>query len=839
MKRVISKVVVCIVVFFITLFVSSSIYNKGNVEKTINMAEASLPLVHITANGVSFNYLYGLRQEIDGSFFRDTITPLGEGRTLHFVIDKYGNSIGDISFEVRSIDGKRLVESTKVNEWKEDENTIHATVTIKDLIENGVEYNWILMLKVGSETIRYYTRIIEGEEYHAQEKLAFVKDFHDKTFDKEQANDLATYMESNSKGDNTTLSFVNINCSLKQVTWADLHVQQLGEPEIVISEIEAQTASIRLHFRVQATEGKKKDTYNVVEFFRIRYTPDRTYLLNYERSMNQIFDPEADVYGSNKIMLGIRDSNVQMQESDGGSNLAFVNDNQLFCYHAADHKIACLFTFYDGDDLRNNYRNHAIKILNVDETGNVQFIVYGYMNRGNHEGKIGIQVYEYNGMLNTVEEIIFIPYNKSFATLKTDMEQLSYINKNGIFFIYLDGSILAIDLMERSCDEIAGNLQQGSFQVSDTDKMLVWQNSADSYNCTKLILMNLNTGKTQEIDTDSGSRMLPLGFINEDLIYGVAHYEDISMDFSGAVTFPMHVVYIQDEQGKVLKTYRQEGLYVVGALIEDNMVTLARVQKEEDGSYSEAPKDQIVNNLAEESGYNSSEVVATQTYEKIVQLVLKNTMEVKKLKITKPLQVLYEGSRELEVVIENPVSRYYVYGKYGIEGTFTHEADAVNLAYSISGTVVNENGAYVWKRTARSTRNQIMAITGKAVSEGNSDLAVCLETILEFAGSIKHVQPMLDMGKTVSQILEENLSNTSVLELQGVSLDAVLYYVNMDIPVLVTLEEGRAMLVVGFNELNVVVMDPQTGTVYKIGMNDATNLFRQNGNAFVTYLEEK
>lgn len=838
MKKIISKIAACIVVFILTFFVSSGIYNKGNEELTTSMAQASLPLVHFTTNGIAYNYLHGLRQEMDGSFFRDTITPLGEGRTLSFVVDKYGNEISEISFEVRSIDGTRLVERTKVSSYNDKGDTIQARVTIKDLIETGVEYNWILMLKVGDETVRYYTRIIDSEDYHAYEKLSFVRDFHDKTFDKEQAKDLVTYMESNARGDNTTLSHVDIHCSLKQVTWADLNVSQISEPHIVISEIETQTASIRMNYRVQTLEGTKRDEYNVVEFFRIRYTPDRTYLLDYERSMNQLFDADADVYGSNRIMLGIRDSEVQMMESDGGSNLAFVNENQLFCYHAADKKMAYLFSFYDGDDPRSNYDNHSIKILNVDETENVWFMVYGYMNRGTHEGNIGVQVCEYNGMLNTVEELIFIPYNKSYSTLKTDMEQLSFIDKKGVFYIYLDGSILAIDLMSQTCEEIAGNLQQGSFQVSNTNRMLVWQNSADAYDCTKLILMDLNTGETQEIEASGDGRILPLGFIEEDLIYGVAQYEDIRMDFSGSVTFPMNVVYIQDERGNILKTYSRADIYVTDVSVEDNLVTLTRVVKQEDGSYVSTTDDQIVNNLVEESGYNSSEVVVTQTYEKIVQLVLKNGLETKKPKNTKPLQVLFEGSRELAIEVENPVSRYYVYGRYGIDGTFTHEAEAINLAYSISGTVVNQNGDYVWKRTTRSTRNQIMAITGKQRGEGNSDLAVCLETILEFCGSIKNVQPMLDRGRTVRQILEENISDATVLDLRGVSLDAILYYVNQDIPVLVSLEDGSAMLVIGFNELNVVVMNPETGTVYKVGMNDATNLFRENGNMFVTYIRK-
>ena len=839
MKKIISKLAGCIVVFVLTLFITSGILNKGNEELTTSMEPASLPLVHITTDGIAYNYLHGLRQEMDGSFIRDTITPLGEGRRLSFVVDTYGNTVSEISFEVRSIDGTRLVERTKVSDYDDRGDSIQASITIKDLIETGVEYNWILLLRIGNETVRYYTRIIDGEGYHTSEKLDFVRDFHDKTFDRERAKDLVTYMESDARGDNTTLSHVDIHCSLKQVTWAELNVSQISEPHIVISEIDPQTASIRMNYRVQTLEGKKRDLYNVVEFFRIRYTPDRTYLLDYERSMNQLFDPDADVYGSNRVMLGIRNHEVQMMESDGGSNLAFVNENQLFCYHAADKKMAYLFSFYDGEDPRSNYDNHDIKILNVDETENVRFMIYGYMNRGKHEGKIGVQVCEYNGMLNTVEELIFIPYDKSFSTLKTDMDQLSFIDKNGVFYIYLDGSILAVDLMDRTCEEIAENLQQGCFQVSDTNRMLVWQNSADAYDCTKLILMDLNTGETQEIEASGNGRILPLGFIQEDLIYGVAEYEDIRMDYSGSVTFPMNSVYIQDENGNLLKTYSREGGYVTDASVEENLVTLTRAVRQEDGSYSSTTDDQIVNNLMEESGYNSSEVVVTQTYEEIVQLVLKNALETKKPKNTKPLQILFEGSRELAIEIENPVSRYYVYGRYGLDGTFTHEAEAINLACSISGTVVNQNGDYIWKRTTKSTRNQIMAITGKQQGEGNSQLAVCLETILEYCGSIKNVQPMLDSGRTVRQILEENINDATVLDLRGVSLDAVLYYVNQDIPVLALLENDSAMLVIGFNEMNIVVMDPQTGTVYKVGMNDATNLFRQNGNMFVTYLRKK
>ena len=87
-------------------------------------------------------------------------------------------------------------------------------------------------------------------------------------------------------------------------------------------------------------------------------------------------------------------------------------------------------------------------------------------------------------------------------------------------------------------------------------------------------------------------------------------------------------------------------------------------------------------------------------------------------------------------------------------------------------------------------------------------------------------------------ILEGDLQNCTILDLSGCSLDAVLYYVNKDIPVLATLEDGNAVLIVGFNELNIVVMDPRDGTLEKRGMNDSTEWLEENGNQFISYIRK-
>ena len=156
--------------------------------------------------------------------------------------------------------------------------------------------------------------------------------------------------------------------------------------------------------------------------------------------------------------------------------------------------------------------------------------------------------------------------------------------------------------------------------------------------------------------------------------------------------------------------------------------------------------------------------------------------------------------------------------------------------------MVSDNNEYVWIKGNLLKSNQIMAITRMAenyadMTQKNS-VAVCLDLILQFRGTNRDVEGLLESGMGVEQILENSLTEARVLDLDGCPLSTVLYYVNQDIPVLCLLNNGEAMLVIGFNELNTVLMNPSTGTVYKYGMNDSTELFENNGNHFITYITE-
>ena len=839
MKKTIIRIAVCVVVFLASALIIGSIMNQGHNNMTMEMAPATLPMITMESGGVACNELHGNTVEMDVAYQKDCITLLGEGRQANFTVDTFGREITGISTEVRSIDGSRLIENSEVTGWKANGKSFSVSLTLKDLIDTNTQYSLTLILELeGEQKVYYYTTILWNDDVHISEILEFATDFHGKLYDKEVAKELTKYLEPNSKlTDNGTFHKVNIHSSFQQITWGSLEPVQEDAASIRLTQVSGNVASLLMDFVVSTGEGKNKIYYNVEEYYRVRYTSERMYLLDYERTMTQIPDTTR-MYANDKILLGITDENVGMMESADGNTVVFSDMGQLLSYNAATNGLTVIFSFYDKDnaDRRTLYDNHGIKILDVDEGGNVKFAVYGYMNRGRHEGETGIQIISYDNSLNTIEEEVYIPYSKSYAVLKDEMEQLLYRNRQQHVYFFLENGVYDVDLENRSAEQLVSIRQDDSLQVSENHEIIVWQEGDDINHSNQLNVRNLNTGEQTVIRAEDGEAIRPLGFLGEDIIYGVARESDIRTENSGQIFYPMYKVCISNSSGDNLKEYGQDGIYIVDCAIEGNQITLSRIQRSENGSYQEILDDQIMNNVEEEPGQNKVVTADIDIYERYVQIQTKTTIDTKTIKVLNPKEVVFEGGRELTLDAVSEVSRYYVYNAYGVQGIYSAPGKAVKEAYDSAGVVANDRGITVWLKGNRVSRNQIMAIKEESVTDQKNSLTVCLDNILRHAGITRNTEYDLAQGKTAIQILEENMTGVQVLDLSGCSLDAVLYYVNQDIPVLAILEDGEAVLVTGFNEFNVVIMEPSTGKLYKKGMNDATAWFAENGNHFITYM---
>ncbi|MDE5891675.1 MAG: hypothetical protein K2H45_01995, partial [Acetatifactor sp.] len=562
---------------------------------------------------------------------------------------------------------------------------------LKDLIDKDTEYSLILVLTDDSaREIWYYTRVIWSDNTWGYEKLSYVRDFHEKTFDREAARDLIKYLESNSQGDNTTFHKVDIHSSFNQITWGDLDVRRLTEPAVNLMELAAQTASMELHYLVSTGSGKSQVCYLVEELYRIRYTTDRVYLLEFERTMDQIPAVEGNIYGNDKIMLGIVGEDTALIESEDGNIVVFEAAGRLCSYNAASNKLALLFSFYEDNsqnpkvqwDARELYQQYELKILNVDEGNNVQFAVYGYMNRGLHEGEVGIQLYTYNSARNTIEEMVYIPYDKSYEILASELEQLLYLNREGKLYLYLDHSIYEVNTLERTCERIALVEEDEAIVISDSHKIVVWRQDRG------LQMMDLGTEQILQIEVGADEIARPLGFMGEDIIYGVARQGDVVTDTVGRQIFPMYQVCIRNASGKLMKAYEQENIYTLSCQVEENQIILERVLRREDGSYVDTTREHIMNSSVQETGKNQLVVAAVDIYEKLVQIQVRSEINVKTLQVLTPKEVVFEGGRNVVLPIDTEQEHYYVYDLGRIEGVYYEPAQAINQANACYGVVV-------------------------------------------------------------------------------------------------------------------------------------------------------
>lgn len=842
MKKKIIQPISLVLVFLISVLLFSLTTNKSSEDMTTKMQAAELPVVHFLYNGVALNELHGYATPMNVVKVRDAITPMGADRLLFLQINTYGMEIDGISYAIRSIDGERLVADGEITDATQAGNRISANLTVQSLIEKNTEYMFILTLQAGEREIYYYSRIIQSEDYAVDECLAFAWEFHDYTFRDDAAEFIPTYMDA-ATGDATTLNYVDLSCTLKQITWADFEGEVLTKPVASFKEINSSYNAITLDYVMTVTdENGETEFYNVEEYYRLRQTPTRIYVLNFERRMNQIFQGENSfVTDKTNIQLGIRSPEVEYATSEAGDIIAFVQEGELWCYNQTANEMAQVFSFRsaEGMDTRENWNQHDIKIARIDEAGSVDFLVYGYMNRGEHEGSVGIGVYHYDGLSYTVEEEAFIPVDLSYEVLKAEMGQLMYENEQGMLYFVFDGCVYQLTLDTLELEQVITGLSNDRYAVSSSGRYIAYVDAEEMYNSPAICLMDFKKGTSYTISESADDYLLPLEFIGEDLIYGIARADEVQTDVLGTMEFPMYQIKIMDtseESHEVIKTYGKDGAYiksvsVSGYIIQVNLMELS------DGQYIDAGSDTIMNREADKN----EKVLVTTTVTKVeqtqVQLALKKAIDTKKLRHIYAQNICIEEERN--VVLSNEVDEecFYVYVKGDVVLATEHISKAIDKANVSCGVVVDSGQRYIWMRSPKSSQSTLTNLRPNDLDSQKDSVVQCLSVMLEREDRGIGVGNLVARGKTPMEIMQEQLSDAVVLDLTGCSVEEVLYYVGNGSPVLALTGTDSAVLIVGYTSGTISCYDPQAGAVNSISREEAQNLFAQAGNVFFSYIK--
>lgn len=840
MSKKVIKPIVLIVVFIAALITFCITTNKGNKDMTTKQADATLPVMSFNLDKIKINTLHGYTTEMDPTKMRDCVIPISDDRKLSLSISTYGMAVDRISYKIRSMDGKRLVADDEISSFSNKDNTIKADISMPNVMDENTEYLLVFTITSGQDNVYYYSRIMQTDGKAAAKVVEFAKKFHDETFIKDDKSFFTTYMETTT-GDRNTLAHVDLTSTVSQITWGSMAAAQYTNPVIAIKEINDSYDVVTIDYVMSCVDGKgETEYYNVREYFRLRQTESRMYVLNYERTANQIFNSENSfISDSGSVMLGIRSSEAEYRANEAGSVICFVQEGDLYSYDINNGMIIKVFSFRDaeGIDERENWNHHDIKIVSVDEAGSIDFVVYGYMNRGTHEGEVGTGVYHYDGLAHTIDEEAFIPSKTSYEVLKAEMGKMLYLNEKNEFYLMMDDSLYRINLGSMSVKKVVEGLSTGSYCASESNRYFAWVDSANQYSSNTIKVMDLKSGKTFEVKKGDDQYLRPLGFIGEDFIYGQANAADVVSDAAGNTTFPMNGLIILDTSDQSeLKTYTHSGGYVEKISVDGYTVTIDLIAQN-NGVYAEIGQDTIMNREADSKQKIALDTSQSDTKLTVSAISIAGGKKPDKLKQLTAQMTINSHDTTVDLKFDDNTVHFYVYAKGDVIFASDNISDAIKQANDSMGVVIDSNQQYVWMRARKNAVNAFANIACNETDKDADSVVKSVSAMLTYNDVTVSVSELIGAGSSAVDVLKNNLPDKEILDLQGVSSEDIIFYISQGNPVFAMTGNTSAVLVTGYSSNGALyIYNPDNGATTSMSYEDADRMFYNGGLHFITYM---
>lgn len=834
MKEKVKRAGILTFVFLIAVIVFSFLTNQGNADMTADMGGATLPRIQIVSGEYEINPLVGYVSEMNVGKMRSTITPVDFQSGITLRIEEGVLPIKALTYEVCSSDGKEILYKEKRKEIGEEPSLTFPGLELADR-----EAILKLTLHTEKQDIYYYTRICTKEGTDSDACLAFAERFHNMTFGKENTESIAAYLENGTEDDETeNLQKVTIHSDAEHLTWGELRPQIKGEVSRSIKEISGNYMTIVYDYEVEcAGEQDETEVYQIREYLKVRYAEGTKYLLDYERTMEQELDASGNVLDNNGILLGIAKEELPYMANEAGTIVSFVQAGELWNYNQSQDALSLVFSFADseGYDIRNLCKEHEIQIVSVNEQGDTTFKVIGYMNRGEHEGEVGTAIYFFDIEKNFVEEKAFIPDNISSEILLKEQEQLVYYNEQQeVLYAMKEGTLYKVDLEKGKKEALVENLEKDQYVSSKDGRLLAYQTVSSLENAEEVKVLDFVTGKERTVTCSSGEFIRPLGFISEDFVYGIGRKEDAGAFVTGEHVCPMYKLEIRDTDNEVVKTYQADQVYVTGVTVEEKMLILDRVVKNE-SVYTAVAKDYITSNEEVEKSNISVETYTSDEKERQVRIKYESGISDKKPKLLKPKQVLFENPVLIPFEEEGEAEVFYTYGKGKLLGIYASAADAIRQANENQGLVVSESQKYVWERGNRSLVYDIAGVDLSPYQEGNT-LAAALNRLFAYEGKTVDAAGEMAAGKKPIEILQEQFLG-NVLDLQGCSPEELCYILGKGTPIIAMTDLNNAVLLIGYNDSMITYVKPDTGEKVSVPYEELEALTVASGNTYLGYLK--
>lgn len=844
--RLVAKILILFAIFIGSIFVVNRIDNAGVQDVSVEMEQAELPIVYVRYHDQFINTLHGYTGKVDTTYFRDTITPMDYGQTIELWSDQGSREYNAYQYELRSQYQGDLIENGDVTELTQADGYDKVSITFRTKLEELQEYVLVLKAMNGEDVgARYYTRVVVENDFHTDKLLEFVGKFNAAIFDKAEAEKtISKSIEPNEDGNNEYLSEVDIHSSFDTITFADLNPTQLTKPIASIKEIDDSYAIIQLKYMISATENKIVENFYVTEDYRVRYVDEsNVYLLDYKRTQDALFTPDNVNITANNFKIGVtNDDAFQYVTNDKKTKVAFTQARQLWYYDYNSGTITNVYGFCQNDnytDARVTYDENNIKILKMDKDGNITFAVYGYMNRGVHEGKVGIAVYQFEADKDRMQEVLFIENNKPYSILKEDMETLLYLNKDGEFYYFDNDAVVKVDTQTKKSEIFIEDVLNEHLAVSEDNHLIGYPNEMLPENTTSVTVLDLDNKKSWSLDAANGERLETIGFVEEDLVLGRIREGDIEIALDKTVTCPISTIDIINQKKDVVKTYGTTGVYVMQATAKDGVVYLDRVRKI-NGTFEPTTQDFITYKENENKddikmAYKYTDNAYNQLYMTFPDYVYVTARP--ELMITK--QIVNDTDTTVKIAFDHINKKFYCYGQGQYMTDYLNLNEAVRVAYENAGVVLDENGVIVWRKIAVKDYHTVAdKIKIYTVADTKDTLSACIYMM----GVYEEKNP--DLSAMQEDIADEMPIEDVILkytgrqgtDITGCDFENGLYYLCKDAPVITRFADGTYVLVTSYNGQKIRYINPLETEDIVESREEFESKVKDSGNVFISYV---
>lgn len=845
-RRIIARVLVFVAVACGTAFFINKINNLKLDDATREMDDPKLPVVYCEFEGQIVNQMFGYTQVMATGLMRDGVVPVDDSGSVALLVDDTQGYGCSYSYELRTIAGDSLVEDGEPVGGSQYQGYDVYSVTFRMDMKENQEY--VLVFKISTEDgtcARYYTRVVKLTTQYAARIISYASRFHDTTFVKD-VNDNdgnIVYDALTTTADDNNLSHVSLTSSYDMVSWGGINPLVVTGIIPEITEIDNEYAVIHMGYVVESLNDSEEHYYNVDEYYTAVYntSTDEIELLAFDRYMESMFDAGYISKEDNAISLGVADIGaVEYMVSSDNRKLTFAKQGELWYYDYDSLSLINIFSFVQGNysDMRAMNTNVDVNILDMDDEGNIYFVVYGYMSRGIHEGENGISLYYFTADDFRIQEKFFVGCDEPYDVMKQETGRFTYYDSTGFLYYLLDGSIYEVNLNDMTQNTLVYGLPSDKYLISENHKIVAYPDSADEEENESLVIHNFETGEVYIETGGADDRLKALGFVNNDLIYGVADVSDILISGDNEVIFPMYSLYIISADGEQIKKYDKDNIYIMNAGVEEDNIYLERAVRQNQ-FYESCDADFIAYKQEEQTDsmllkYNSTVMEADR-----LDIVFPGNIYISenvKYTITKTKRE--DDYVKLQVKTTVDSDAFYVFDNSGYKGEYKSAGRAI-LAVEAenAGLVVDGDGNTIYRSIAAVRYNTVADyITEYPCDTIEDSLMTCAYMCIEYGTGNVEYSEIMACNDWKTAFSEYTLGVG--INISGIDLDTALYFLDRDVPFAACIDDGRYVLVISYNSTHIRYYDPILDEEVKVTRADFKNSLSAQENVMYTYTSQ-